>query len=170
MDNKIYEYRIIKKAGIEAYSIRAAIVLGILFIAVMGFGFLGVYGLLFLFFAIFFGYKFYAYSKVEYEYRILDNELRVDVIYGESKRKEVGVFDLKKSDLITNADSDEAAYYQKATEMKIFDFLSGYEGKKDNELLIIAGYGASNARVYIEVSDEIKEYLKYRFPMKCKFR
>lgn len=170
MESRVFEYIVKRKAGVSEYAIRAAIVLGVLLISFVTFFFLGAYGLVFMFFAIFFGYKLYIYSVVEYEYRILDDEITVDVIYGRQKRKEKGVFDLKRAEVFTTIDSESAAFYQKAKDMPVFSYLSGDQNTdKNKELLIVVGHGAGNARVYIEVNDEIKEYFYTRYRSKCRF-
>lgn len=167
-ENKIVEYIVQKKAGGREIGLRLLIILLAALISLVTTFFLGIYGLIFTFFAVFFAIYFYKYTLVEYEYLIIGNEMTIDVIYGKTKRKEIQKFDLSRAELITTPDSEKAAYYAKATQMPTFDYTSGYErvpGVED--ILIITGYGASTAKVYLEGDAKVRDYFKSMFPSKC---
>jgi len=169
MDNEVYEYLVAKKPGAKEYGMKAAIIFLVAFISLMTFGFLKVYGLVFTFFAIFFGYCGWVYTNVEFEYRILGDELTIDVIYGKSKRRGIGVFDLKRAELITTIDSNSAKGFERRTDLQLFNCLSGDEQSTNTKMLLVVGYGASSAKVYIEVNDRIKDYFFYKYRTKCDF-
>ena len=48
---------------------------------------------------------YFRRTVVEFEYTYMDKELRVDRIYNQSKRKQVDVFDLNKTEIIAPDDS-----------------------------------------------------------------
>ncbi len=169
-EGKAIEYIVQKKAGVREYVIKAAIIVAALFISLATIWFLGIFGLVFTFFAIFFAIYFYRYTVIEYEYIIIGNEMTVDVIYGRSKRKELQKFDLNRLELIADVDSDKAAYYAKATEMTCFDFISGYDDIPGvTPLMLVTGYGASNAKLFIEADSRIRDYFRSMYPSKCYF-
>ncbi|MBE5939134.1 MAG: hypothetical protein E7266_01955 [Lachnospiraceae bacterium] len=169
-DNKVVEYIVQKKAGSKEMLIRALLVVLALGISLVTTMFLGLYGLIFTFFAVFFAIYFYKYTSIEYEYLMLGGEMTVDVIYGRNKRKTVQKFDLKRAELITYIDSESAMFYSNATSMTTFDFTSGYaDVPAENKIFMVVGYGAGNAKVFFEASDKVKEYLNYYYPTKTKF-
>lgn len=111
-------------------------------------------------------YYVFIMTSVEYEYVLVNGELTVDTVYGKSKRKRAGVYDIKKSEIIAPVKSDYAAVYNKNTQIKSFDFTSGTD--EDKAYLMVAPYGAGSARVYFEPNEELINAMRFQAPSKVK--
>ena len=118
-------------------------------------------------FAICYGiYYLFQMTSIEYEYVLVNGELTIDTIYGRNKRKTAGVYDIKKCEVIAKTGSSSVVSYERNDKMKEFDYTSG-ENDKD-VYLIVASYGAGNAKIYIEPKEEMVEALKTQAPNKFK--
>lgn len=111
-------------------------------------------------------YYVFIMTSLEYEYVFVNGELTVDIVYGKSKRKRSGTFDIKKSEIIAPLKSDYAAMYHKNMQMKAFDFTSGTD--EDKVYLMAAPYGAGTAKVYFEPNENMLNAMRTQAPSKVK--
>ena len=153
MNDNYVEKLVKKKADTKTMLIRTGvIVLGLLivYLSVVFLGYLSVayYGLISVFLLVWLIYYVFYMTSVEYEYALVKNELSIDIIYGKNKRK------------------SEAQAYRNATQMKTFDYTSGEN--TEQVYLLIAPYGASVARVYLEFDEKLLAVVKIAAPGKVK--
>ena len=111
-------------------------------------------------------YYVFIMTAIEYEYVFVNGELTVDTVYGKSKRKKAGIFDVKKSEVIAPLNSDYSAMYHKNMQMKAFDFTSGTDESK--VYLMVAPYGAGTAKVYFEPNEDMIGAIRTQAPSKLK--
>ena len=111
-------------------------------------------------------YYVFIMTSIEYEYVFVNGELTIDTVYGKSKRKRAGTFDIKKSEVIAPVNSDYGAVYHKNMQMKAFDFTSGTDESK--VYLMVAPYGAGTAKVYFEPNENMLSAIRTQAPSKLK--
>ena len=111
-------------------------------------------------------YYVFIMTSVEYEYVYVIGELTIDTVYGKTKRKKAGTFDVKKSEVIAPVKSDFGAVYNKNEQMKGFDFTSGIN--EDNVYIMVAPYGAGTAKIYFEPNEDMLEAIRTQAPSKLK--
>lgn len=111
-------------------------------------------------------YYLFMMTDVEYEYTLVSGELTICTVYGKNKRKESGVYDIKKCEIIAPLNSTAAAGYHKNMQMAAKDFTSG--NWDDGVYLMVAGYGAGNMKIYFEPNEEMIECMKQQAPGKMK--
>lgn len=111
-------------------------------------------------------YYIFIMTSVEYEYVLVNGELTVDIVYGKSKRKKAGTYDIKKSEVIAPLNSDYGAMYHKNMQMKAFDFTSGTD--ESGAYLMVAPYGAGTAKVYFEPNENMLSAIRTQAPSKLK--
>lgn len=166
MDNSYTEQLIKKNSTMSQMAIRAgAIVSGIL-ISYILIILIGIISLPVVFVIIYGIYYLFMMTDIEYEYALVNGELTVDTVYGKKKRKRTGTYDIRKCEIIAPINSSGAAMYHKNTQMKTMDFTSG-TGEKGIYLMVV-GYGAGNAKVYLEPNDEMIKSMKSQAPSKLK--
>ena len=171
MNDNYVEKLVKKKADAKTMLIRTGvIVLGLLivYLSVVFLGYLSVayYGLISVFLLVWLIYYVFYMTSVEYEYALVKNELSIDIIYGKNKRKNEQNIDVSKCELIAPVNSSEAKTYRNATQMKTFDYTSGEN--TEQVYLLIAPYGASVARVYLEFDEKLLAAVKIAAPGKVK--
>lgn len=110
-------------------------------------------------------YYVFIMTSVEYEYVLVNGELTVDTVYGKSRRKRAGVFDIKKSEVIAPVKSEYAAVYNNS-QIKSFDFTSGAD--ESRAYLMVAPYGAGNAKVFFEPNEDMINAMRLQAPSKVK--
>lgn len=111
-------------------------------------------------------YYVFIMTAIEYEYVFVNGELTVDTVYGKTKRKKSGTYDIKKSEIIAPLKSDYAAMYHRNMQMKAFDFTSGMDESK--VYLMVAPYGAGTAKVYFEPNEDMINAMRTQAPSKLK--
>ena len=111
-------------------------------------------------------YYVFIMTAVEYEYVLVNGELTVDTVYGKTKRKKSGTFDIKKSEVIAPVNSDYGAVYHKNMQMKAFDFTSATD--ESRVYIMVAPYGAGTAKVYFEPNEAMLGAIRIQAPSKLK--
>lgn len=166
MKDAYVEQLVIRKISMLNMMLRVcAIVSGILITYILTI-LVGLISLVAAFVIIYGVYYLFMMTSIEYEYVLVNGELTIDIIYGKNKRKTAGVFDIRKAEIITKTGSSSAVSYERNEQMKTFDYTSGTE---ENEVyLLVAAYGASNAKIYIEPSKEMLEAIRTQAPNKFK--
>lgn len=78
-------------------------------------------------------------SQVDYEYSLVDRELRVAKIMNKEKRKSVGTYDLDKMEILARAGSHELDSYHNMKDCRVLDYSAKDEAKADSlyELYLI---------------------------------
>ncbi len=110
--------------------------------------------------AMFFGTLTYYYNKSlksEYEYILVDNELMVDKIIANQKRKKVKMLDLNYLDYMSNDEKVIMDKY-KGKPMKIIRFSS--KSNKDEEYALIIKRGELYNCYIIQCNEELLSALK----------
>lgn len=171
MDDNYVEKLVSKKADTKALLLRAGVVAAALFVLYLSIFFLGTlgllaYGLVAVFFLIWLVYYVFFMTSVEYEFVLVKSELSIDVIYGKNKRKHQQTIDVAKCELIAPVESSEARGYNRAAQMKTFDYTSGKN--EEPVYLLVAPYGASMAKVYMEFDEKMLAAMKMAAPGKIK--
>lgn len=102
--------------------------------------------------------------KMEFEYLILNQELDVDVIYSQKKRKSAGKFDLNSMDLLAPLNSVRMDYYNGDVRMKTCDYTSGKPGIVPYAMIIKKDQ--ANTKVLLELDKETVENMRRTYPNK----
>ncbi len=170
MENGYVEKMVTKAADLKIYLIRTAVILAAVLVTYLGFvlfGVLGaaVYGLIILFLMAWLVYYVFSVTYVEYEFVLVKNELTIDAIYGKNKRKNLHTIDVSKCEVIAPYDSTYAAGYHRNEKMTAFDYTAG---TGEPVYLLAFGYGASNAKLYMEFDEKMLNGMKMAAPGKVK--
>ncbi len=96
------------------------------------------------------------YTYVDYEYALVDKELRIARILKKSRRKHLATYDLEKMEMLAPADSDDIAYLKNRQD-NVMDYSDGNtDNKKDTWYLFLAG----NTRLILTLPAESAEARK----------
>lgn len=133
-----------KKSALVAFA-RVLCIIGAVMFLFLGLTALGVIGLIALVpIAIGIGCVVGAYfarmnSQVDYEYSLVDRELRVAKIMNKERRKNVGSYDLNKMEILAQTKSHELDSYHNMNDFKVLDYSARDEAKADSlyELYIV---------------------------------
>lgn len=167
MDNRYVEKLVSKKTEISAIVLRISVLVVALFFSYVIASLIGfVYGLIAIFFLGYLTWYVFFMTSVEYEFVLVNNELTIDKIYGKNKRKTQQTIDVSKCEVIAPIESTYVSGYHRNTQMKAFDYTSG----ENNEpvYILIASYGASTAKIYMEFDQKMLEAMKMAAPGKVK--
>ena len=95
-------------------------------------------------------------TYVDYEYALVDKELRIARILKKSRRKHLATYDLEKMEMLAPADSDDIAYLKNRQD-NVMDYSDGNtDNKKDTWYLFLAG----NTRLILTLPAESAEARK----------
>ncbi len=132
--------------------------LGIVFTMIGG-GFIG-----FVIAIVFGGAGFLAgtYSQMEYEYVYCNKELDIDVIYSQSKRKNVITLDLGKMEALVRVEGSKMSEYA-SRQCTIKDLSTGDKANKDN---VYALFYDGNLKILLEPNDRLLDAISYVAPRK----
>lgn len=166
MNNGYVEKLVKKKTTTQTTFIRILAVLAAILISYVSNVYWGIYALLVVFACAYGVYYLFLNTSVEYEFVLIKNELTIEAIYGKNRRKQLHTIDVSKSDLIAPAESTEAAYYHRNTQMKTLDYTSG-EGEEPVYLLVVS-CGAETVKLYMEFNERMLEGMKQAAPGKVK--
>lgn len=167
MDNRYVEKLVSKKTGLNVIALRVAVLVVTLFFSYVIASLIGfVYGLIAIFFLGYLTWYVFFMTSVEYEFVLVNNELTIDKIYGKNKRKTQQTVDVSKCEVIAPIESTYVSGYHRNTQMKAFDYTSG----ENNEpvYILIAPYGASTAKIYMEFDQKMLDAIKMAAPGKVK--
>lgn len=155
MNDSMYEQLIARKTRITDYVVRAAIILVIILIVILGpllIGFTSWFLALVL--ALLATFFIFPKLKVEYEYILLNHDMQIDIIYNRQKRKTMIEFDLLRAEKIVPIDSQNAASFH--TE-KTYDFTSG--SNPQNVYAILINIKSQKACVLLEPDETMKMHI-----------
>lgn len=167
MDNRYVEKLVSKKTELNVIALRVAVLVVTLFFSYVIASLIGfVYGLIAIFFLGYLTWYVFFMTSVEYEFVLVNNELTIDKIYGKNKRKTQQTVDVSKCEVIAPIESTYVSGYHRNTQMKAFDYTSG----ENNEpvYILIAPYGASTAKIYMEFDQKMLDAIKMAAPGKVK--
>lgn len=167
MDNRYVEKLVSKKTELNVIALRVAVLVITLFFSYVIASLIGfVYGLIAIFFLGYLTWYVFFMTSVEYEFVLVNNELTIDKIYGKNKRKTQQTVDVSKCEVIAPIESTYVSGYHRNTQMKAFDYTSG----ENNEpvYILIAPYGASTAKIYMEFDQKMLDAIKMAAPGKVK--
>ncbi|MCI8718604.1 MAG: hypothetical protein K1W19_01955 [Lachnospiraceae bacterium] len=166
MDNRYVEKLVSKKTEISAIMLRVAVLVAALFFSYIITFFMGIYGIIAIFFLGYVTWYVFFMTSVEYEFVLVNNELTIDKIYGKNKRKNQQTVDVSKCEVIAPIESTYVSGYHRNTQMKAFDYTSG-ENSEPVYILIVP-YGASTAKIYMEFDQKMLDAMKMAAPGKIK--
>lgn len=118
MNDIFIEYLIKRKPSLAGIALRGlmCVVLALLTLLAVGvFIVAGFYAMYVVFFIVLFGYiayKVWQFTDVEYEYSILNGEVTIDRIAGQSRRKTMEVFSVTNAEIVAPADSEKLLQFK----------------------------------------------------------
>lgn len=166
MENRYVEKLVSKKTDTKAVLLRVFTIVAALFLMYILSFYLGIYGLVAMFFLAYGIYYVFFITSVEYEFVLVNNELTIDAIYGKNKRKNQQTIDVSKCEVIAPVESTYVSGYHRNSQMKSFDYTSGNGGEP--VYIMIAPYGAASAKIYMEFDEKLLEAMKMAAPGKVK--
>lgn len=167
MDNRYVEKLVAKKTTTNAIILRVFTLVAALFLMYVVAVIVGViYSLVALFFLGYMVYYVFLMTSVEYEFVLVNNELTIDAIYGKNKRKNQQTFDVSKCEVIAPLESTYVSGYHRNNQMKSFDYTSGEN--REQIFIFIIPYGASTAKLYMELDQQILDAVRMAAPGKVK--
>lgn len=102
----------------------------------------------------------FHYYNLEYEYSLIDDELTISRIANKSKMKKCGKFELSKSTLITNMNSQEDLRKQKAI-LKVLDYTANDDEYTENIIVIYLDNGSEGQiRLLIQPNEKMLMAIK----------
>ncbi len=105
-------------------------------------------------------------SEIDYEYAYVDKEIRVAKIQQKERRKDIGVYDLTKMEVMARTGSSHLDAY-KNRDLKVLDYSSGEDGNKPYRYEIVLEDGTKLILDLIgEYGEEIVTLLRSYFPRK----
>lgn len=102
---------------------------------------------------IYVAYLIFNQTSFEYEYSLLNTDLTVDKIIGQSKRKRVDVFDIKQAEIIAPAYSDEIV--SRLEGIKTIDCTSGT--RNDDRYSMILYHDKERIQLLFDPNEKIIE-------------
>ena len=104
---------------------------------------------------------------VEFEYTYMDKELRVDRIYNQSKRKQVDVFDLDKTEILAPEKSYHLDNY-KNRDAEQSDYSTSEEDTEDLKTYVM--YYEGKRRILLSLNDAMVQAIRMGIPSKVKLQ
>lgn len=110
---------------------------------------------------------YFRRTVVEFEYTYMDKELRVDRIYNQSKRKQVDVFDLNKTEIIAPDDSFHLDNY-KNRDVIVSDYST--DGMDTESLRTYVMYYEGRRKVILSLNENFIQAIRMGIPSKVKLQ
>lgn len=155
MNDFMYEQLIARKAKVTDYFIRMLIIALIVVLVIFGFAFVGFLALLLAAVLTLLAVLFiFPRLKVEYEYILLNHEIQIDIIYNQSRRKNLLEFDILKAETIVPKNSDTVKSHQV---QKIYDCTSGTNPQDVYAVLVNVNH--QNSWIFIEPDKTMKTHI-----------
>lgn len=162
MNNNLYEQLVARKPSPLNTLIRIGTIVLIFAVAILGFPFIAMFSIILaMLLGIGAAYLIFPRLQVEYEYLFLNQDVSVDVIYSQSKRKKVFEFDLQKIMVAAPLGSQRLTGIRYD---KTYDFST-----KDDSLpafAVIVTLEQGTACVIMSLDEEAQKHVQFYAPSK----
>ena len=113
----------------------------------------------------FFAYLIFRGTELEYEYLYVNGQLDIECIYSKKKRKSAKSFNFDKLEVMAPLKHQKILAYEHRTDLKDFNYTSGYEGR-NIYVAILIGQTGKLGRLYFEPSEEMVKAMYAHTPSK----
>ena len=162
MNNETYaEYLVKRKSPLYTYALKGVMIL-LCIIGVL-LALTTVWGILALTVIGVATYFLFQYVNLEFEYLVVNDQLTIDKIMGQSRRKKAWEGTMEEIQIIAPSDSYVLKDYERPG-MKTFNFSSQAPGAKTYTLIHQAG--ANFSKIIFEPNDRVLHCLRMRSPRK----
>ncbi len=164
MDNTRVEQLISKDGDTSGMMMKALTVFGAVALSFICLAIFSYFGLVLVFFVIYFAYYVFKMTDVEYEYLLVNNELSIDVIYGKQKRKQCCVYNVREAEIFAPINSDRVHNYLHNQNIEARNYSSGREDA--NVYVLVVNSESKMYKLFIEPNEKLFEGIKYYIPRK----
>lgn len=165
MELGVIEVVVNRKKSAAISALRVLCVIGAVMFLLLGLTVIGIIGLIALIpIGIGVGCAVGAYfarmnSQVDYEYSLVDRELRVAKIMNKERRKSVGQYDLNKMEILAQAKSHQLDSYHNMQDFKVLDYSARDDAKTDSLYELYLVDQSNKLRILLNLEGEEGEKL-----------
>ena len=164
MDNTRVEQLISKKSDTSVLMLKVLSIFGATVLSFFSVALFSYFGLVLVFFVIYFAYYVFKMTDVEYEYLLVNNELTIDVIYGQQKRKHCCCYNIKEAEIFAPITSDRVQNYMNNANIETKNYASCIDG--ENVYVLVVNSESKACKLLIEPNEKLFEGIKYYIPRK----
>lgn len=162
LQENYFEFMVKKKTTMKDLVIRSICLFVFIYFVTLGFMVMPIFWLGCVATWIIYKQFIYPLTDVEYEYLLCDRQITVDKIMGQAKRKQLGVYDVGRIEIMAPENSHRLDPYAKK-ECKINDFSGGLESKEYGTFII---FYEGNQKIVLDLPEEFVKMIQNCSPRK----